>query len=358
MAEKEKLHMCLTAVWWGVLFAAAMGLMLVTANRKTIVIADGSYEQGSAGTAAEEAAHVKEIELLGTEEGTGVFLIPLEKNTKAENVVVENSYMKSELHIFIRKAGEEFYEEHSVQGDVAAIRRADREKRGNGVYLNLHMDAVYEYRTSMDGEYLRIEACDPHEMYRLLVVVDALESGTGKSEPGQDGPEAARDALRAELTRSVCRLLPGQLNHEAIRLYFTDVEDTSYSVEERVAFADAVQADLFLCVGVADDEDSTQYGICGWYNEDYFIPEFGNVEFADIVTRNVTVACGNRAIGLKSAAGDSILQKLSIPAAGVELGNLNNEKESALLFQESYREKLAQGIAEAIREVYTKYYEK
>lgn len=357
MAEKEKLHMCLTAIWWGFLFVTAMCLMLVTANRKTIVIADGSYEQGSAGTAAEETAHVKEIELLSTEEGTGVFLIPLEKNTKAENVVVENSYMKSELHIFIAKAEEEFYGEHSVQGDVAGIQWASSEEHGNGVFLNLHMDDVYEYRTSMDGENLRIEACDPHELYRLLVVVDTAESGMKESEPGEDGREAEKTALRAELTRAVCQLLPGQLNHEGIRLYFTDAEELSFSMEERVAFVDAVQADLFLCIGAAEDEDHTQYGICGWYNEDYFIPEFGNVEFADIVTRNVTVACGNRAIGLKRAEKDSILQKLRIPAAGVDLGNLTNEQESALLAQEGYREQLAQGIAEAIREVYTKYYE-
>lgn len=346
MTGKDKLHMRLTAVWWGFLFAVSMCLMLVTANRKTIVIADGSYEQGSSDTAGDRAENERKIPLLSTEEGTGIFLIPLEKNIKAEDVVVENCYMEREMHIFIGGAKEEFYEACSVQGDVANILWAGREERKKGVFLNLHMDDVYEYRTSMDGEYLRIESCDPHEMYRLLVVVDSMEGETERGSTGDGG-----------LISAVCQMLPRQVNREEIRLYFTNGNENTHSVQERLAFVEAVQADLYLGIGVARDEDATRYGICGWYNEDYFIPEFGNVEFADIVTRNVTVACGNRAIGLNSVADDSILHMFCIPSAGVELGNLTNEQERILLAQGSYREKLAQGIAEAIKEVYTNYYE-
>ena len=342
MTEQEKKHMRFTAIWWVILFTVFMCLMLVTANRKTIVIADGSYGQDGADASGGQSEHERDIQLLGTETGTGIFLIPLEKNIKAENVTVENSYMKREMHIFIEGAREDFYEENPIQGDVSNIQWAGREDRKKGVFLNLHMDDVYEYHTSMDGEYLRIETFEPHEMYRLLVVIDAMESGQSDS---------------MELISAVSRLLPKQIDREEIRLYFTDSEDAVPTEEERLAFVEAVQADLYLCIGVAMEEDTAQYGIRGWYNEDYFIPEFGNVEFADIVTRKVTIACGNRAIGLECAGDDSILHKLRIPAAGVELGNFTNEQEGALLFQESYREKLAQGIAEAIREVYTDYYE-
>lgn len=357
MTEQEKIHMRFTAIWWGILFAAFMCLMVVTANHKTIVIADGSYGQGGADASGGQSEHERDIQLLGTEAGTGIFLIPLEKNIKAENVTVENSYMKKEMHIFIEGAKEDFYEENPIQGDVSNIQWAGREDRKKGVFLNLHMDDVYEYHTSMDGEYLRIETFVPHEMYRLLVVIDSMESGQSDSGPSEGNQSESSRSESAELISAVSRLLPKQVDREEIRLYFTDSEDMVPTEEERLAFVEAVQADLYLSIGVAREEDPAQYGIRGWYNEDYFIPEFGNVEFADIVTRKVTIACGNRAIGLECAGDDSILHKLRIPAAGVELGNFTNEQESALLSQESYREKLAQGIAEAIREVYTDYYE-
>lgn len=336
----KKFHRSLTLVWWIFLFVGSMYLMLVTAERKTIVIAGGSYEQG----AVEESSGSEwehRLELESTLQGTGVFVIPLDKNTKAEDVVVENCYMDRSLHILLKSAKAGFYEGHAVQGDVAAIRSAGWEEQRRGVLLKFEMDSVYEYRTSMDQDMLRIEVCDPHALYRLLVVVDAMDGSLAQT----------------QIIQEVLQLIPAQLAHDNIRLYFTGTEDEEITAEERLAFVEEVNADLFLTVGVAEREDAGQYGICGWYNESYFIPQFGNVEFADIVTRNVTIASGNRAIGLKSAEADSILQDMRIPAAGVDLGNLNNEQERVLLVQESYREKLAQGIAEAIREVYTNYYE-
>lgn len=342
------------------MFVGSMYLMLDTAAHKTIVIADGSYEQGTVEeSGGSEWEH--ELEIEGTEEGTGVFVIPLDKNIKAEDVVVENNYLDRALHILLKSAKADFYDEHAVQGDVAAIRSAGWESQRRGVLLKFKMDSVYEYRTSMDQEMLYIEVCDPHELYPMVVVVDA---GDG-------------DIAQTEIVREVLEMLPGQLAQEEIRLYVIGTEEEEpqkkpegkpeeepeeesagkLTDEERRAFVEESGADLFLTVGVAAREDAGQYGVCGFYNESYFIPQFGNVEFADIVTRNVTIASGNRAIGLEAAGEDSILQGMRIPAAGVELGNLNNEQERMLLVQEDYREKLAQGIADAIREVYTNYYE-
>lgn len=350
MVEREKLHMRLTVIWWSFLFIAFMCLMLFTASRKAIVIADGSYGRGVPQDGDKSSERERQMELTATQENTGIFLIPLEKGVKAESVVVENCYMDRELHLFIEGAKEEFYENCSVGGDVVSIRSAGWEKQRRGVLLIFHMDDVYEYRTSMDAEMLRIEVCDPHELYRMLVVVDpAGDGGTGD--------ESWEDAAEAQITLGVCRLLHGQLNNENIRVYFTRTEDEGVSAEKKLEFVEALQPDLFLHIGVTFEEDASQYGIRGRYNESYFIPRFGNVEFADIVTRNVTVACGNRAVGLNPAEEDDVLWDVRIPAAGVDLGNLTNEKERGLLYQEGYREKLAQGIAGALREVYTEYYE-
>lgn len=340
-AENEKRNMRITAVWWGMLFASAMCLMLVTAGSKTIVIADGSYEQGS----SEGETGERTLSFVSTNEGTGVFLIPLEKDTKAENVVVGNRYGKREMHIFIKKSKAEFYEENALRGDVGHILRAGSEQLRDGVLLKLRMDDIYEYRTSMDGENLRVEICDPHEIYDLLVVVDTLEDFRSEDGRQEDDPVAG-----------VLEALPGQVNSEKIRLYFVSGTEDSLTREEKLAFLEDAEADLYLALGVAGSEDPSVYGICGWYNDDYFIPGFGNVEFADVLTRKVTIAASDRAIGLKSAPKDSILQDISIPAAGIELGYLTNEQESLLLSQNGYREKLARGIGEALREVYTDHY--
>ena len=68
------------------------------------------------------------------------------------------------------------------------------------------------------------------------------------------------------------------------------------------------------------------------------------------MTKEVTLAASNRALGLEQADTGSILKQVNIPAAEIVLGYLSNPKESYLLQQEDYCEKLAEGIAKALHE--------
>lgn len=334
MAEGEKFNWRLTAVWWTILLVGVMYFMLVTATEKTIVIADSSSGEKTAG---ENYAVQHKLRLEAAESESGVFTIPLEKNTKAGNVVVENSYLDRELRIFIGGAQEQFYEACAIQGDVKSIMQADCETQRSGVLIRLQMDSVYEFQTSMDGEILRIQSDKPKDLYSMVVVVD----------PAKDN----------EVALDVCKRLTEQWDVEEIKLYATCTENHPAADKERKELADAVDADIYIRLDVAEDEDSTLYGIRGHYNEEYFIPHFGNIELADVLTRNITVAAGNRAVGLAVAESDSILYQLEMPAAGVELGYKSNEKESSLMEQASYRQKLSEGVKMAVKEVYTNYYE-
>ena len=65
------------------------------------------------------------------------------------------------------------------------------------------------------------------------------------------------------------------------------------------------------------------------------------------------MAASNRAVGVVPAADGDVLWDLTIPAARISLGYVTNSNERQLLEQDSYQKKLAEGIAEAINEVYT-----
>ena len=98
--------------------------------------------------------------------------------------------------------------------------------------------------------------------------------------------------------------------------------------------------------------------VCGFTQiapriEEYFIPKFGNIQVADVLTRNVTVAASNKAIGMAAAESESILWNIQIPAAEICVGYMSNTQECVLLEQEYYQEKLAEGLAKAIEEIYT-----
>lgn len=187
----------------------------------------------------------------------------------------------------------------------------------------------------------------PKTSQQLVVVIDPACGEGDKGVTTKDG------YAEKDFTLQVAKLLQEKISEPDIKVYFTRTDDKELAKEERLQFVQETDADLYLQIGVSVDEDTAKYGIQGYYNEKYVIPEFGNAEWADRVVQKVTLAVGNRGISLENAKADSILRQLEIPAAQVNLGFFSNSQEALLMQQEDYQHKLAQGIADAIYEIYT-----
>lgn len=347
--DAKKENMVLTLALWLVLGCGCMASMLYVASRKTIVIADTVREESSmeAGTAGNQETNDHALLFVEEKEEKDCIRIPLEKGTKAESVVMENRYTDRELWIYLQDASEEFYEVNPICGDLAPMQKGSFETNRDGVVLKLSMDDVLEYRSTMENDTLVVAYYKPVELYEQIVVVDPAGGG---SETGS----TAAGYSEKEVALQVAKQLQKRPEQEGIKIYFTRLEDEDVSEEERLALVEAVDADVFIRIRACEDASHPEYyGIHGFFNEEYFVPEFGNVQLADILTRNVTVSASNRAIGLTPASEDSILYDLEIPAAEICVGYLSNEQESALLQQEFYQQKLAEGLANAILEVYT-----
>ena len=338
----------ITLVLWILLGSLSLGSMLRAAAHKTVVISSLSQEQGGLVTENQtERAH--EIQLTMTEDRKTdrQICIPLENDTKAENVVVENHYMERELWIYVQNGRKTFYREHQLTGDFSLVENGICEAQNEGVLLRLSMKDILEYHSTLEEGTLKIDFANPRENYDKIVVLDPVGGGREK---GVTASGCEEKEIALEVARQTAQLMEEQ----KIKIYLTRTEDTEVSQEARAAFADWVDADLYLEIGLSEDTDNAgTYGIRAEYNDEYYLPEFGNVQWADCVTRQVTVAASNRAIGLFPAAEDDILWQLKIPAARISLGYVTNSSERQLLTQESYQKKLAEGIAEAISEVYT-----
>lgn len=321
--------------------------MLYVASNKTIVISDAAQEEftgESDGTLPAREGMKLLLENAGGEKKS--ICIPLQKGTKAENVVMENRYMEQELWIYLQGGESSFYRDNAVYGDLESLLQGYCEENRDGIILKLQMTDVMEYRSTMENDTLTIACYQPKELYPFVVVIDPAGGG---ADMGIVGEEYAEKNLALRVARQLQKLY-GQ---DSVKLYFTRLEDVDVSEEERIGLVDAVSADAFIRIGASCDDRQESYGIQSYYNEEYFIPGLGNVQLADALTRNVTIACSNRAEGLFPAAEDSILKKITVPAAQICLGYLSHPQENALLRQEDYQEKLAEGLADAITEVYT-----
>jgi len=347
-----KQNIVVTVIFWCLFFVVGMGTMLFVASRKTIVIAETGKEPGTVSVSGGDAL-VDRGTLFTVTSGDeeGVICIPLPKGTKAESVAMENRYMDRELWIYVQGAWPEFYQDNAGYGDLSEFGQGYYDANSDGVVLKLSMNRILEYRSTLDNEMLRIAFYDPHELYEQLVVIDS--AGGGRDMGITWGGRSEKD-----ITLQVALKLQNLTDQEHIKLYFTRLDDVDISDIQRLGLVEETGADLYIRLAVSEDGESRNaYGITGVYNATYFIPQFGSIQLADVLTRNVTISASNKAVGLLEAPQDSILQRMKVPAAEVRLGYLTNPQEGELLEEESYLEKLAEGLAKAISEVYTSEHE-
>ena len=255
--------------------------------------------------------------------------------------------MEKELWVYIQTGRKTFYKEHKITGDLTLVEKGICESGNEGVLLRLTMKDVLEYHSTLEEGVLRIDYVMPKELYDRIVVLDPAGGGSNRG-------VTASGCQEKDIALKVAKQTAQLMEDQKVKVYLTRSEDTEVSKEARRMFADWVGADLYLEIGLsADPENEAAYGICAEYNDEYYIPEFGNLQWADCVARQVTVAASNRAVGVVPAADGDVLWDLTIPAARISLGYVTNSSERQLLEQDSYQKKLAEGIAEAINEVYT-----
>jgi len=285
--DLKKDNMILTLVLWCIIGIISMGAMLLTAADKVIVIADAGREQAT--PVVEDSPELfMGGALLLERDGSSLrqLVIPLETGVKAENVVMENRYMERELWIYIKQADPSFYETNAIVGDLTWVQDAAYEAQEDGVILKLTMSDVMEYHSTLENDSLKLAFSHPYELYDGIVVIDPVGGG---------------------ITCEIVKQLQKKINDPKIKVYYTRTEEKNVTVNNCLKLAEAVGADLYLQIGVSvNQEDSSVYGIQTFYNEEYFIPDFGSVQWADLVTRKVTIAASNRAVGLQTAEENSM----------------------------------------------------
>lgn len=339
--KTTKDNMGVTYFVWTLMCIVCMAVMLIFASRKTIVIEDTTQIHADSGTekaAAETESSLTLRKSFGVE---GSFCIPLPKGMRAENVVIENRYLEKELCLHLDGDVMDFYENSEISGDISPVLKGTVQKQKDGTFVTLKMNQIYEFKSTLEANSLTIVWYEPREVYQHIVVLDPIYT----AEESQMTQETTDD-----ISLRVAKAVLNKVNDQGVKLYLTRLEHQGTTNENVLDILDEVDADFYIRISLARDESQASYGIQGIYNEEYFIPEFGNPELADLLTKEVTLAASNRALGLEQADAGSILKQVNIPAAEIVLGYLSNPKESYLLQQEDYCEKLAEGIAKALHE--------
>lgn len=185
-----------------------------------------------------------------------------------------------------------------------------------------------------------------------IVIVDA---GHG----GHDGGAVANGIIEKELALDLARRLKRELMAAGIRVVTTRDSDVFLPLDDRAAFAAKYAAAAFVSIHLnTDGEGSEAEGI-----ETYFASSGSlssrhsdalktsaaehDADFAAVVQHGVCAATKAENRGTK-ARSYAVVAQAACPAVLVECGFITSETESARLKRESYRDRVAAGIAQGV----------
>jgi N-acetylmuramoyl-L-alanine amidase len=234
---------------------------------------------------------------------------------------------------------------------------------------------------------LSASGAEPPQEDRFDCVV--LDPGHGGDDHGASG---ANGLLEKDLVLDVARRVATRLREEGVRVVTTRGEDRGVGLHERTSIANEARGDLFVSVhanaapslrarGIetyfasleASDDDAGRlaaleneaFGAAGLgpaQDGDPLAAILGDMmatehlrdsqEFARMAQKRLTG--GERSRGVKQAPF-VVLMGVRMPAALVEVGFLTNAEEARTLTGEEQRERIAEALADAIREFGRRY---
>lgn len=284
------------------------------------------------------------VQVKNTSETPGLIYLSLPLDVSAEQMTLENRYLEKELLITIENANVsmDFFAQNAICGDTSQVRVASVCEQDGRIILTISLKSILEFKSTIQDNTLLIACVNPHDLYDYIVILDP---SCGEGVTSADGSTVTEEEITLEIAKQVVN--KSELDN--VRIYLTRLGNNGKITDSAgLELLEEVEPDFYIRLSASLVTDPGSYGIAGYYNKDYYIPRLQNVMLADMLTKSVTIAASNRAVGVKSVDEKHYLYELKLPAAELSVGYLSNEQERKLLIQKEYRDKIADGILNAI----------
>jgi N-acetylmuramoyl-L-alanine amidase len=242
----------------------------------------------------------------------------------------------------------------------------------NGIEINLGFEPQF-----IDGEVF-LHGLDLQKNLEPLLCGPPLTFGTNRViviDPGHGGANTGTHSVldgrfEKEFTLDWAKRLKPLLETNGWTVFLTRTNDTAVSLADRVAFAEAHHADLFVSLhfnsGAPDTKQAgietyciTPTGMPSTLTRGFADPWFENLpnnsfdaqnlQFAVRMHGALVRATGEEDRGIRRARFIGVLRGQKRPAILIEAGYLSNPREASLIESADYRQKLAEAFANALK---------
>ena len=311
----------------------SIGLMLERSATKHIMITDAQEERIDRETASDSYSLL--IDKNVSDADKGKLIIPLPKSVSSDNIEVEDRYIDQELLVYIDSREEGFYMDTAVSCDLDILESAVcyAQNDSGKVCLDFKVDSLYATECSLtENSTIEVTFMEPKERYSNVVVVDI-----------DNESDACLDV--AKEIKALC----DKDTENSVKIYFAGLDGSNPSIEKRIRLIEESSADFAITLSTEKSTNVLNNGVCGYYNDQFFIRRMTNARLADIFLVDSSSKASCQVVGLfPMKEGDTLLETSTIPTAKICIGYTTGNVDRDNLLDGGYKKKLAEGIYQAI----------
>lgn len=180
-----------------------------------------------------------------------------------------------------------------------------------------------------------------------LVVIDP---GHGGSEPGTDAVYNGQQVLEKDINLAISLKLNTILQNAGVKTYMLRTGDQTVDLYERPEIANQLGASLYVSIHCNSFSSSNAYGTETHYDNNDQSAEYGinSKRVAQIVQEELMKNLDTTDRKLKDGSKLVVLRKSNMPSVLVETAFMSNPDDLNRLMDDSFREKVAQAVANGI----------
>lgn len=199
--------------------------------------------------------------------------------------------------------------------------------------IDLTQKAKFEVLENKNTNQVTIHLIE--KSYKIVI-----DPGHGGKDPGADGASGRYEKhFTLELSNKIRKLLDHEPN---LQIYMTRTDDTFISLDDRVLFANNLDADLFISL-----HGNTFTSLISGSETYYWHPE--SKLFASIMHQYAVEGAQLPDRNLRKMQY-RVLRDSKMPVALLELGYLSNAQEELVMLTESFQDRAAASIVTGIKE--------
>lgn len=256
-------------------------------------------------------------------------LIPLLVEVSMEDILVENDYQKNKVYITINGNPGDYYETNFITAEEGYIAECFCEYREEDTIVEISLNDMYDSQIVYKNGALQISFFKPNEFYNKVILLNI--------------PNTSEN--RENILLDVAFRTQSLFSNSDTKVYLLRTRDEELTNEERIEFVRQLQPDLVVSLNFSEEESGAKEGIVTYYNENYFIPFFGNEQLADYIEYYTLKETQAVVLGISPLVDENdFLTEMIMPAAQINIGYYSNIDERILMNDEEYVNKIALGI--------------